>query len=79
LKEAAAKLTTAERADLAYILLQSLDTDPEGEEAFELERAWLFEVERRAGEVDHGDVTRISGDEVLADVRQKLAALRGHG
>ena len=65
LKEAAAKLSESERADLAYTLIQSLDADPEGEDVFELERAWLLEVERRAAEVDRGEVKPVPGDEAF--------------
>jgi hypothetical protein len=70
LKEAAAKPTTAERADIAYSLLQSLDAEVEHADA--IERAWHVEIARRMGEIDRGEVILIPGDEVLADVRQKL-------
>jgi putative addiction module component (TIGR02574 family) len=68
LKQAAAKLSEAERAELAYVLIQSLDSDTEDDEA---ERAWLPEVERRAGEVDRGEVKPIPGDEAFARLHRK--------
>jgi putative addiction module component (TIGR02574 family) len=68
LKQAAAKLSEAERAELAYVLIQSLDSDTEDDEA---ERAWLPEVERPAGEVDRGEVKPIPGDEAFARLHRK--------
>jgi putative addiction module component (TIGR02574 family) len=70
LKEAAAKLTISERADLAYTLLQSLDAEDGDGDA--IERAWHVEIARRMSEIDRGEVTLIPGDEVLADVRRQL-------
>ena len=72
LKEAAAKLSVSEQAELAYYLIQALDSDPEGEEEFEIERAWLAEAKRRAGEVDRGEVKPIPGDEAFARLRRKF-------
>ena len=69
LKEQAAKLSTEERAELAYVLLQSLDAEVGDED--EVEQAWLAEAERRAGEVDRGEVTPIPGDEVFARLHRK--------
>jgi putative addiction module component (TIGR02574 family) len=69
LKEQAAKLSTEERAELALTLIQSLDADTEDED--EVARAWLAEVERRAGEVDRGEVKPIRGDEVFARLHRK--------
>jgi putative addiction module component (TIGR02574 family) len=69
LKEQAAKLSTEERAELALTLIQSLDADTEDED--EVARAWLAEVERRAGEVDRGEVKPIPGDEVFARLHRK--------
>lgn len=68
LKEQAAKLSTEERAELAFTLLQSLDAE---EDEDEVEQTWLAEAERRAGEVDRGEVTPIPGDEVFARLHRK--------
>ena len=70
LKEQAAKLSSEERAELAYILLQSLDEVVESPD--DVERAWRLEIERRVGEIDRGEVKLIPGDEVLAEVRRQL-------
>jgi putative addiction module component (TIGR02574 family) len=72
LKQAAAKLSASERAALALALIQSLDSDTEGEDDYEVERAWLAEVERRAGEVDRGDVQPVPGDEAFARLHRKF-------
>ncbi|HZO26462.1 MAG TPA: addiction module protein [Chloroflexota bacterium] len=72
LKAAVAQLPVSERAELALTLIQSLDSDPEGEDAFEVERAWLFEVERRAAEVDRGEVKPVPGDEAFTRLRRKF-------
>ena len=69
LKAAAAKLSQDERAELALALIESLDADTEDED--EVARAWLAEVERRAGEVDRGEVKPIPGDEVFARLHRK--------
>jgi putative addiction module component (TIGR02574 family) len=70
LKQAAAKPSKAERAALALALIESLDSDTEDED--EVERAWVAEVERRAGEVDRGDVQPIPGDEAFARLHRKF-------
>ena len=67
LKEAVLELPPDERADLARKLLLSLDDPPEEE----LARTWLLEAERRAREIDRGEVEPISAEEV----RQKARAL----
>jgi putative addiction module component (TIGR02574 family) len=77
LKQQAAKLSEAERAELALALIESLD--PAAEDAEEVERAWQVEIERRIGEIERGEAQLIPGHEALAHVRQKLATLTGHG
>jgi putative addiction module component (TIGR02574 family) len=72
LKQEAAKLPTSERAELALALIQSLDSDSEGEDEYEVERAWLVEIERRAGEVDRGEIHPVPGDEAFARLRRKF-------
>ena len=56
----ALRLSPEDRAKLAQKLLLSLDTLSE-EEA---EQAWLIEADRRARELDRGEVQPISTDEV---------------
>ena len=57
-----------DRAKLAQKLLLSLDTLSEEE----LEQAWLVEADRRARELDRGDVQPISADEVRRKARSLL-------
>lgn len=68
LKQKAAQLSDAERAELALSLIESLDgpADPGVEEA------WRLEIERRLAQVERGEVQLISGDEVFARLRRRL-------
>ena len=68
LKEKAAQLSEAERAELALSLIESLDgpADPDVEEA------WRLEIERRIDEIERGEVQLIPGDEVFARLRRRL-------
>lgn len=68
LKEKAARLSDAERAELAFSLIESLDgpADPNVEEA------WRVEVERRIAQIERGEVQLIPGDEVFARLRRRL-------
>jgi putative addiction module component (TIGR02574 family) len=69
LKQDAARLSDAERAELALTLIESLD-GPAAEG--DVEAAWLAEIERRAGEIERGEVQPVPGDEVFARLRQRL-------
>lgn len=68
LKQKAAELSDAERAELALSLIESLDgpADPD------IEEAWRVEIERRIGQIDRGEVELIPGDEVFARLRRRL-------
>jgi putative addiction module component (TIGR02574 family) len=68
LKEQAAQLSEADRAELALALIESLD----GEAPGNIEEAWRVEIERRIAEIDRGAVKLIPGDEVFARIRRKL-------
>jgi putative addiction module component (TIGR02574 family) len=70
LKEKASQLSQAERADLALTLIESLDGPAEDPAA--VEKAWRLEIERRASEIDRGEVKPVPGDEVFAEVRRRL-------
>ncbi len=67
LEAQALKLTAAERAAFAQMLLASLDED------LEIDNAWADEVERRIAEVDAGIIQVIPIAEALAKVRAHLA------
>ena len=61
-------LPPEDRAKLAQKLLLSLDALSEEES----EQAWLIEADRRARELDRGDVQPISADEVRRKARALL-------
>lgn len=64
----ALRLPLEERAKLAQKLLLSLDTLTEEE----VEQAWLIEADRRARELDRGDIQPVSADEVRRKARALL-------
>lgn len=68
LKEKASQLSETERAELALSLIESLDgpADPGVEEA------WRVEIERRADEIERGEVELVPGDEVIARLRRRF-------
>ena len=61
-------LPQEERAKLAQKLLLSLDTLSEEES----KQAWLVEADRRARELDNGNVQPISAEEVRRKARSLL-------
>ena len=61
----AMKLPTESRAQLADLLVESLDADGLGH----IDRLWLAEAERRRDEVRSGRVETIPGEEALQKVR----------
>ena len=68
LEEQALRLPVDERASLAHKLLLSLDElSPE-----ELDEAWLIEAERRARELDRGEVKPVPIEELRRRVRTVL-------
>ncbi len=70
LKEKAAQLSEAERAELALALIESLDGPPDS--AADLEEAWRVEIDRRVGEIERGEVELIPGEEVLERLRRRF-------
>jgi putative addiction module component (TIGR02574 family) len=64
----ALKLDENHRAELAKRLLASLDQKIDQE----IEQAWIEEVHRRKKELNSGDVTPISAEEVLSNARKLL-------
>ncbi len=66
--EEALSLSPEERAKLAEKLLLSLDSLSEGE----VEESWLVEAERRARQIDRGEVQPIPAEEVLRKARALL-------
>jgi len=66
LEAEALKLSSAERAVFAQLLLASLDEDAE------IEEAWAIETERRIAEIESGSTQVIPGADALAQVRATL-------
>jgi hypothetical protein len=65
LAEQAMKLPGESRAQLADLLVESLD----GEELGRIDRMWTVEAKRRRDEVRNGSVKTVSGDEAGRRVR----------
>lgn len=61
-------LPREERARLAQRLIESLDDDPEVEEA------WAIEIQRRLDSIDRGEVEMIPAEQVLAEARRRLGS-----
>ena len=65
--EQARQLTPEERADLCDLLLVMMHTSPPG-----LDEDWTEEIERRAGEIDRGEVVLQDFDEAMRSLRAKI-------
>lgn len=65
IRHQALALPLDQRALLAEQLLSSLDAPSEGE----ISELWLAAAERRAAEIDRGDVTLVSGEELELQVQ----------
>ena len=70
LKRDAAQLSEIERAELALSLIESLEAWVDDGD---VEEAWRLEIERRVDEVERGERELIPGDDVFAELRQRLA------
>jgi putative addiction module component (TIGR02574 family) len=68
LSKQAHALSSADRARLAELLLDSIHT-PLGEE---VDSAWGVEIKRRMDDIDHGRVALIPAEEVFAQVRRAV-------
>ena len=69
LAEQAMTLPSELRAQLADLLVESLD----GEELGRIEQLWLDEAKRRRDEVRSGAVKTVPGEEALRKVRDSIA------
>jgi putative addiction module component (TIGR02574 family) len=65
LEKQALRLSAEDRAALAQKLLLSLEDMP----ASELDEMWLLEAERRARQLDRGEVQPVPADEVRRRVK----------
>lgn len=64
----AMQLTPAQRAELADLLVESLETTPPDE----VQKLWVDEANERLGEVRSGRVETIPGEDVLSEGRRLL-------
>lgn len=68
LKQKAAQLPEAERAELALSLIESLD----GPADEGVEEAWDREISRRIAEIERGEAKLMPADEVFTRLRHRL-------
>ena len=66
----ASELQESERAELAGLLLESIEGEPDPG----VEAAWAEEVERRVRQIDSGEVKTIPWEEVRARLHARLNA-----
>lgn len=66
LKSQVIALSAAERADLAYFLISSLEPEEEG-----AQEAWRKEIARRVTEIRNGRAIGRPIEEVLAELRER--------
>jgi len=66
LYEKASQLPDSERAELAGLLIESLDAEVDDD----AEAAWAVEIERRLADFDAGKVKTIPWEEVRAQLRR---------
>jgi putative addiction module component (TIGR02574 family) len=66
LKSQASALSTAERADLAYFLLTSLEPEEDG-----VQEAWREEIARRVAEIRSGQAVGGPIEDFLAELRER--------
>jgi putative addiction module component (TIGR02574 family) len=72
----ALQLPDDERSKLVARLLRSLEADDDQVSDDEWEAAWSAELDERIREIRDGSVKLVDGDEVRAQVRAAIAALR---
>lgn len=72
LYQAAVDLSEPERAELAGLLLESLETEAEPG----VEAAWAEEIERRVRDIDDGKVETIPWEQVRSELHARLAEKR---
>ena len=68
IKEKASQLSESEKAELALSLIESLD----GPADLNVEEEWRLEIERRAAQIERGEVQLVRGEEVFARLRRRL-------
>lgn len=66
----AAELSERDRADLAGLLIESLEGDPD----LDVEAAWVAEIQKRVEELDAGTAKTIPWEEVRQRLLDRLNA-----
>ena len=66
LKSQASILSTAERADLAYFLLTTLEAQEDG-----VQEAWREEIAHRVGEIRGGQAVGRPTEQMLTELREQ--------
>lgn len=70
-------LDRRDRAEVLHRGIQSLDMDDQvAEDQAEVDTAWRFEIRRRIDDIESGTVELLDADEVHAQIRAKLDAMR---
>ena len=64
-QQAALDLPKQQRAQLAHLLLESLDQPSEAN----IEQLWLFEARRRAAEIDRGELQLVTARELEVQIQ----------
>jgi putative addiction module component (TIGR02574 family) len=67
LKAELLNLASEDRAELAYILIRSLEEEPDTG----VQAAWEAELERRWQEMESGNVAGVPAEEAFAELRKK--------
>lgn len=63
---------SADERELAAVALQQISDD----EQAEVDAAWRSELRRRIDDIENGEVELLDADEVHAQIRAKIAAMR---
>lgn len=67
--DAAMKLPSVDRAELAAILLDSIG---DGSSPEEVEASWIAEAKRRASAIDCGELELVDSEEMMARLRARV-------
>jgi putative addiction module component (TIGR02574 family) len=74
--DAALTLPSAERAELAAILTDSIG---DGSSPEEVEASWIAEAKCRAAAIDRGELELVDSEEMMARLRARVRRVRATG
>lgn len=72
LYDEASTLDDKQRADLAGLLLESLDPEQDPD----VEQAWTSEIEKRLAQIDSGEVDLIPWEDIKKEMYERVTATR---